>query len=93
MFVFAVPNGDIRDPITAKRLQSTGVRRGVADMCVMGGCRTVWIECKTDVGKQSPGQIIFEAKCKANKKPYILARPEMGIDNVVSEVLRLLYGN
>ena len=91
MFVFAIPNGDVRDIKAAVRLKNTGVRKGVSDLCVMGGGREVWVECKTDIGNQSDAQLRFENKCKLNGKDYILVRPEHGVQNVVKLILDKLY--
>lgn len=91
MFVFAIPNGDVRDIRTAVRLKSTGVRPGVSDMCVIGGGRVMWIECKRDNCRQSDAQIRFADKCASNGMVYLLARPEMGVDQVVDQVVAELY--
>ena len=67
-WVFAVPNGGARDAITAGVMKATGVRSGVADICIpfarCGYCRA-WIEFKlpkhrnTKNGGMSDNQLLF----------------------------------
>lgn len=48
-WLFAVPNGGFRDAITANKLKSTGVKRGVPDICLLvrrGSFAALWIELK-----------------------------------------------
>lgn len=58
--VFAIPNGGNRDPATAMILKREGVRRGVADLMVIGKSNVYFIEIKTQKGKQSEFQKNFE---------------------------------
>ena len=57
-FVFAVPNGGIRDAITAKRLKDEGAMSGIPDLqIVLPEGKVIWIELKRrEGGRLSPVQ-------------------------------------
>tara|TARA_R110000787_G_C13395892_1_gene443042 strand:- start:152 stop:490 length:339 start_codon:yes stop_codon:yes gene_type:complete len=51
LFVFAVPNGGLRDAITSKRLKDEGATSGIPDLClVMPEGGMIWIELKRRKG-------------------------------------------
>ena len=58
--VFAIPNGGHRDVATAMVLKREGVRRGAPDLMIIGKEKIYFIEVKTQKGKQSEYQKIFE---------------------------------
>ena len=58
--VFAIPDGGHRDLATAMVLKREGVRRGVADLMIIGKSKIYFVEIKTQKGKQSEYQKIFE---------------------------------
>ena len=48
---------------------------GVSDICVLlADGRTLWVEIKTDAGRQSKSQIFFEKKVKEFGGEYFIAR-------------------
>jgi hypothetical protein len=50
-FVYAIPNGGLRDAITAKRLKDEGSMSGIPDLqVVLDGGKVVWIEMKRRKG-------------------------------------------
>lgn len=58
--VFAIPNGGLRNKITAARMKRTGVMPGVFDICIIGPApRCYWIEMKIPGGKLSGCQQDF----------------------------------
>lgn len=70
-WLFAIPNGGFRDPITANKLKATGVKSGVLDICLLlrrGEYAALWIELKrpksvTAKGKKrAAGEISDEQK-------------------------------
>lgn len=67
VLIFAIPNGGQRNVITAKRLKDEGVVAGVADLCVLcpnsDGYNGLFIEMKTEKGKQTESQKEFEKYC------------------------------
>ena len=73
--VFAIPNGGHRDVATAMVLKREGVRRGIADLVIFGKNKTYFIEVKTEKGKQSEYQKMFEAIVKkTNVCEYMIWR-------------------
>ena len=78
-YYFAVPNGEIRgkDPLQSarvmQRLKKEGVRNGVADIVVLlKGGDVIFVEMKTDKGKQSASQKEFEKIVKELGYNYII---------------------
>ena len=54
---------------------SMGLYPGVADLVVwLPGVRIGYMEVKTATGKQSPGQVKFQARCEASGVPYVVVR-------------------
>jgi hypothetical protein len=56
VLVFAIPNGGIRDSITAKKLKDEGVVAGIPDLFVADGKPGLFIEMKEPNGKLSKSQ-------------------------------------
>lgn len=56
--------------------KGTRVRKGIADLYVMGFGVSAWVEMKTDDGVQSADQIAFEQDCIACGVPYFVWRGE-----------------
>lgn len=57
VLVFAIPNGEKRDPVTAKRLQEEGVLAGVPDLFIADGRPGLFIEMKEPMrGRVSTAQ-------------------------------------
>lgn len=59
---FAIPNGHLRDPVTAARLKREGVRPGVPDDFIpyaRNGFHGAFVEFKSETGKLSKEQIRF----------------------------------
>lgn len=58
-FLFAIPNGGLRNVNTARKLKREGTRRGVPDLCLpaqRGNYAALWIEIKTWDGRLSKDQ-------------------------------------
>ena len=56
--------------------KGTRVRKGIADLFVMGFGVCAWAEMKTDKGVQSEDQVAFQLDCEACGMPYFLWRNE-----------------
>ena len=73
--IFAVPNGGTRNKIEAITLKSTGTLKGVSDLIVtLPNGKLVYIEIKTETGKQSPEQIDFQKRVEDLGYDYYLIR-------------------
>ena len=63
-FLFAVPNGGLRNKATAARLKATGTLAGVSDLILLvprGGYHGICLEMKAPGGRVSPAQKAFLA--------------------------------
>lgn len=66
--MFAIPNGGLRDKITAANLKAEGVRAYVPDICLpvpRGPWHGLFIELKKDGGRVDPGQLQYLHKLQA----------------------------
>ena len=84
--VFAIPNGGHRDLATAMILKREGVRRGVADLMIIGKNKIYFIEVKTQKGKQSEYQKNFEQiVSKSDVCEYMLWRSLDDAENFLNQ--------
>jgi hypothetical protein len=58
--IFSVPNGGLRNKITAKILKLTGSLAGVSDLIVVQQNKITFVEVKTEKGVQSDSQKLFQ---------------------------------
>ena len=78
IYAFAIPNAGRRSFRTGIKMKAEGLRRGVADICIMlPEAKTGWLEMKRIKGKksttQSTDQLGFAARCKRLGHPYAVA--------------------
>ena len=75
VYVFSVPNeGHGGSQRRAMHMKALGQRNGVADLvCLLPG-RVVFLEVKTDKGRQSRAQIDFEKVCTDLGHEYYVVR-------------------
>jgi len=71
---FHVPNGEMRDYATARKLKDMGVRPGVADFIFLDRGRSLAIELKTPRGRLSDNQEGFSNAWRAAGGAYEIAR-------------------
>lgn len=76
IYAFSVPNegagkGQI---IRMMKLKSMGLRAGVSDLIVILSGKVVFLEVKTEKGKQSEAQKRFEEKVKSLGHEYFIVR-------------------
>ena len=87
--IFAVPNGAYVSKREAAKLKSTGLKAGVSDLVVLMPNRCIFVEVKTETGKQSDKQKVFEATVKGLGFEYYVVRSVddmLKIVNVVSDM-------
>lgn len=78
LYYFAIPNGDRRGGnefqamLTGKRLKQEGTKAGVADLCILIKDAVIFIEMKSQQGKQSRSQKEFEKIVKNFNHNYIV---------------------
>lgn len=85
--IFAVPNGGTRNKLEAIKLKATGLIPGVSDLIVLLPSKCLFVEVKTEIGKQSDVQKIFQSKVNALGFDYHLVR---SLDDFKSILLPLL---
>ena len=79
--LFAIPNGGNRSPVTGAILKAEGVTAGVADLFLMTSrdyelCyyNGLFVEIKTETGRQQPSQKQFQSLCGQNGYRYVIVR-------------------
>lgn len=72
--IFSIPNGGTRNVIEAKKLKATGMMAGVSDLIILHNSKTLFVELKTETGKQSDKQIEFEKRVTDLGYKYKLIR-------------------
>ncbi|HOH29535.1 MAG TPA: VRR-NUC domain-containing protein [Candidatus Hydrogenedentes bacterium] len=74
---FAVPNGSRRDKITGAILKKEGVVSGCPDMILLiarNGFGSLCIEFKTEIGKQSENQKMWQRSAEDAGNKYVICR-------------------
>jgi hypothetical protein len=72
--LFAVDNNS-KNKIAGAMAKAKGVKSGISDLVlVCPNAKTVYVELKTDSGKQDPEQKIFQEQIEAFGHIYILCR-------------------
>jgi ribosomal protein L31E len=88
--IAAIPNGGDRTASERLRLHGEGVLAGMPDLCVLracGGFYGLFVEMKTDVGRQSQGQIDLEVKLRAEGYRCEVARSATEAIKIIEEYL------
>lgn len=88
--LFAVPNGEERNIITATKLKRQGVIRGVADLILLvpkKGYASLCIEMKTPGGKQSKYQQTWQKVVEKYRSRYVLCHSLEEFMNEVNSYL------
>lgn len=73
-YIFSVPNGGLRNKREAAKMKATGLKAGVSDLIVLQPNRCIFVELKTQVGKQSDKQKDFESIVKSLGFEYFVVR-------------------
>jgi len=90
MLLYAIPNGGKRNIKTAQYLKAEGVVAGVADLFLSipsGGFCGLYIEMKTETGRQTEKQKEFEKEVKAAGYDYIIVRTFEGFQTAINNYL------
>lgn len=77
LVVYAIPNGGKRNAVTGAILKAEGVLAGVADLFVARACGSyhgLYIEMKTEGGRQSESQKEFERRVVREGYRYAVCR-------------------
>ena len=88
---FAIPNGGGRSEIEGAILKGEGVLAGVADLFLMRASfaeHGLFIEIKTEKGRQTDSQKAFEAACAREDYGYVVVRSVSEFMSVVENYLK-----
>ena len=72
--IFSVPNGGTRNIREAMLLKATGVVAGVSDLIIVRQNEIIFVEVKTEIGKQSKEQKKFQETVEKLGFKYLLVR-------------------
>ena len=72
--IFSVPNERTGGYVAMKPLLLTGLLSGVSDLIIVEQGRVLFVEVKTDIGRQSEKQIRFEKQITELGYKYFLVR-------------------
>lgn len=89
--LFAIPNGGRRDVITGARLKAEGVMAGVADLQLAVPAQNyhgLFIEMKTDTGRQTVAQKNFAAAVLEKGYLYTVCRSQEEFETTIKNYLQ-----
>jgi hypothetical protein len=73
--IFSIPNGGTRNKLEAITMKATGLLAGASDLIIITpNGKLMFIELKTDTGKQSEKQIDFQNRVNALGFEYYLIK-------------------
>ena len=84
--ILSIPNGGLRDKMTAITMKATGLYKGAADLLVVYRGWVGFVELKTETGIQSPAQRQFEAHCIEADIPYHLVRSLAEFQQLIARI-------
>jgi len=82
--IFSVPNGGTRNIKEALLLKATGVVAGVSDLIIVRLNEIIFVEVKTEIGKQSDKQKQFQQTVETLGFKYLLVR---SLEDFKSQIL------
>ena len=71
---FSVQNEAGRSALHTARMKAMGLRNGVSDLVVLFKGQVLFLELKTEIGKQSQSQRVFESEVKNLGFDYLVCR-------------------
>ena len=92
LIIYAIPNGGKRNAVTGAILKAEGVLAGVADLFVAKATphhHGLYIEMKTERGRQSESQKAFERAVVGEGYRYAVCRSFEDFEGVVREYLEI----
>ncbi len=86
---FHVPNEtkikDKKDIVSLRKKTSLGLIPGAPDFVFLSQNKPICVELKTDKGRQSTNQKMFEIWCNDNQVPYYIARSVNEVKKILIE--------
>lgn len=87
--VFSVPNGGSRNYLEAVNLKRSGLMAGSSDLIIVLQKQVVFVELKTDKGKQQETQKKFEKEVIKRGHSYLLWRNLKDCQDFINEYYNL----
>lgn len=88
--VLSIPNGGSRDVREAMTMKSTGLLPGASDLIVIHQTgrhvALLWMECKTETGRQSKDQVDFQHRIEALGYRYVVFRSLEQFRAIINEL-------
>lgn len=86
ILVFSIPNGSLRHLYVAKQLKAEGVLAGCSDLIIVLQNKVVFVELKTNKGKQQESQKIFQKRVEELGHQYLIWR---SLDDAIEFINKL----
>ena len=67
-------NNKAKNKIEGNKMKGMGVKTGVSDLILVVNKKVIFVELKTDLGKQGKEQKIFEYQVKKLNQTYVIIR-------------------
>ena len=67
-------NNKAKNKIEGNKMKGMGVKTGVSDLILVVNKKVIFVELKTDLGKQGKEQKIFEDQVKKLNQTYVIIR-------------------
>lgn len=83
IWCYSVPNERKCSPQAMGRLISMGLKKGVSDLVLWLGDKTIYLEVKKPSGVQSVAQVAFQKRCERYKRPYYVVRSVSDVKKVL----------
>jgi len=83
--IFSVPNGGTRNKREAMTLKATGLTAGVSDLIIVTKFDVIFVEVKTNTGRQSKVQERFENIITDLGRKYIVVRSLEDFKNKINK--------
>lgn len=82
--IWHCPNGGARTEAEGRILKAMGVLAGVADIQILAGGRSYFIELKIGNGDLTPSQVTFRANCELQGVPHAVCRSLAEVEGTVA---------
>lgn len=84
--ILSIPNGGTRNAREAVTMKSTGLLPGASDLIVLHYHHLIWCEVKTETGRQSTEQRLFQQRVEALGYIYWLVRSNLEFQEKISNL-------
>lgn len=89
--LFSIPNGGLRNKVTAAKLKASGVKPGVPDLCLpvaRGDHIGLWIEMKAGRNRPTPSQVAWHMRLSQEGHRVVVCWSWEAAKDAIEEYLR-----